>query len=623
MGFIGNLAGITLVLAICGLLFVEEVGVPLPFAPGDLVLALGGIAVAGGRVNPLMLVAATLVAINVGAMIGREVTALLGWDRLMKIARPLHAERPLERAAQVLRRGGWRTVFTARLIPGLRVYTTQIAGITGVPRSTFLAGLVPSSVVYVGGFVGLGAAFGRPIIALIEASTHQAVLAVLALVVIIGTLLWLRLALRRTLESLAIGGWRGPFHLRLDALELTALPLCLGINFAGHAIAVGLKLPVFMDSIGTILAGVVAGPWVGGSLGVLSNLLSSNTFDPIAASYAVVSFAVGFAAGLSRYLDWRRRASGWVLLWVVMVAISALLSTPINFLVAGGQSGVPFGDGIYAGLAPHLPRALAAFIGELAVDAPDKLIAVTAALWIAQAIARQPAQPAEAVDFDLREPFTFVFRTPRWRRRLLAGVLCFASAWLLLPGLLLLGYLVQLSRDVRVGETALPRWDRRWHKLKEGFAVAVLFGLWSLPGIGLSIAGGILTDPNVEASVGPVGATVGDVLSALGNVWLFLVLVIQVPVWAEYVRGGFRAALSVRAIALRLGVNPSLTVVVAALTVILLVIGVTGLVALVVGVVVTLTYMSFAWAYLAGLYARVTDRIAMTAPSPGVNLGAS
>ena len=196
MPSIENLGGMALILAICALLFVEELGVPLPFAPGDIVLAIGGIAVAGGRVNPVLLVGLTLVAIIVGAALGREVTALLGWDRLMKIARPLHADKPLGRAAQLLRRGGWRTVFTARLLPGLRVYTTQMAGVTGVRRSTFLAGLVPSAVVYVAGFVGLGAAFGRPILALIHASQHQVLLGVLALAVAIALVLLIRIGMR-------------------------------------------------------------------------------------------------------------------------------------------------------------------------------------------------------------------------------------------------------------------------------------------------------------------------------------------------------------------------------------------------------------------------------------------
>src|SRR2546421_3905280 len=135
-----GLDGTTLVVAITILMFVEEVGVPLPFAPGDLVLAVGGIAVAGGRVNPILLVSAVAISVTLGAIIGRAVAELLGWDRLMRIAQPLHARGALERAAGLLQRGGWRTGFTARLLPRVRVYTTQGARVRRVALSALVAG---------------------------------------------------------------------------------------------------------------------------------------------------------------------------------------------------------------------------------------------------------------------------------------------------------------------------------------------------------------------------------------------------------------------------------------------------------------------------------------------------
>jgi len=109
ISWVQALEGPALVAVICGLMFIEETGVPLPFAPGDLILALGGIAVAGGRVNPVLLVAAVAVSITVGALIGRGAAALLGWERLMRIAEPLRARGPLERAAGMLQRGGHRS----------------------------------------------------------------------------------------------------------------------------------------------------------------------------------------------------------------------------------------------------------------------------------------------------------------------------------------------------------------------------------------------------------------------------------------------------------------------------------------------------------------------------------
>ncbi len=133
--WVQGLDGTTLIVVICVLMFIEETGIPLPFAPGDLVLAIGGIAVAGGRVNPALLVGAVAVTITLGAIIGWGVAEFLAWERLMRVAEPLHARGPLERAAGLLQRGGWRAVFTARLIPGLRVYTTQVAGVSRMPTA--------------------------------------------------------------------------------------------------------------------------------------------------------------------------------------------------------------------------------------------------------------------------------------------------------------------------------------------------------------------------------------------------------------------------------------------------------------------------------------------------------
>src|SRR2546421_2530796 len=295
MAWVQGLEGTTLIVVICALMFIEERGVPVPFAPGDIVLAIVGIAVAGGRVNPAVFVAAISITITVGAIVGREAAELLGWERLMKVAEPLHARGALERAAGLLQRGGWRAVFTARLIPGLRVYTSQVAGVSRMPRLTFLRGLLPANAVYIGAFTGLGAAFGRPILTLIHEAEHQLLIAILLIAGVGGVFLLTRAPARRTLASLQAAGWTGPLKLSLDSVGVVLILACLGLDFAGHAIAVTFGLPLFLDSIGTVLAGVVAGPWVGGSVGFISNLVSSNTVDPIAAPYGGVSFAVCFS----------------------------------------------------------------------------------------------------------------------------------------------------------------------------------------------------------------------------------------------------------------------------------------------------------------------------------------
>jgi energy-coupling factor transport system substrate-specific component len=557
------------------------------------------------------------ISITVGAITGRAVAELLGWDRLMRIAEPLHARGPLERAAGLLQRGGWRTVFTARLIPGLRVYTTQVAGVSRVPLQTFVAGLLPANAVYIAAFVGLGAAFGRPILALIQLAEHQLLIALLIVVALVGAFLLTRAPARRMLASLQAAGWTGPLRFNLGSVGVALILGSLGLNFAGHAIAVTLGLPLFLDSIGTVLAGVVGGPWVGGSVGFVSNLVSSNTVDPIAAPYGIVSFAVGFAAGLARYLNWQKRVSGWVALWLMTFVIATLVSTPLNFVISGGKSNVAVGDAIYAALSgAHIPRIIAAVLGEAAIDLPDKLITVVAALLIAQGLpVPRPTQASAAADLDLGEAVTFVVRSDRWIRKLLAGAACLLFVWLVIPFLLLTGYSVKISRAVYAGSRELPAWDHRWRMIKEGFRFIVIIAIWSIPAVLLSIPAEIVSSLQAELAPSSFAAasTVAGLISALGSVWGLVVLLLEPAIISQYLDRGFLGALNPASVIRRVRVNLALSLVVGALIVALSTIGLIGVAALVIGVLVTFPYASFISAYLAGRYAQLTQPSALGA----------
>ena len=140
---------------------ISETGIPIPFAPGDLLLIIAGVAIASDTVDAGPMVSALLLATILGAMVGREVFAAVGRPALMKAADALRFRPALERATHVLRRRGAPAVFIGRLVPGLRISTTQVAGVSKMPRLTFAAGLIPSVVIYIAIFVGLGALAGQ------------------------------------------------------------------------------------------------------------------------------------------------------------------------------------------------------------------------------------------------------------------------------------------------------------------------------------------------------------------------------------------------------------------------------------------------------------------------------
>lgn len=185
--------------------------------------------------------------------------------------------------------------------------------------------------------------------------------------------------------------WLNAFKFRLNTLGIVLIPVCIGIDWAGRSIDKALSLPLFLDSIGTVLGGLLAGPWVGAISGFVANFINAGTVDPIAAWYSIVSVGIGFAAGIAGYLGWQRRLpGGWIGLWLLIFLVASLISTPINIGLFAGQSGVWFGDGIYAALVKaHFPTWIAAYFDEASIDIVDKLIAVLVAILIYQGLPRR------------------------------------------------------------------------------------------------------------------------------------------------------------------------------------------------------------------------------------------
>jgi hypothetical protein len=119
---------------------------------------------------------------------------------------------------------------------------------------------------------------------------------------------------------------------------IVLMPIAIAINvILGQTVAAALKIPIYLDSIGTILVGALAGPIPGALTGMLSNLLWTYVLPPpfhsdFAAPFAITAVVIGLLAGVAgRAGVFRprpdRRAGELIIAGVVALLVTGGLAT--------------------------------------------------------------------------------------------------------------------------------------------------------------------------------------------------------------------------------------------------------------------------------------------------------
>lgn len=91
---------------------------------------------------------------------------------------------------------------------------------------------------------------------------------------------------------------------QFDTRTIVLIPIAIAINIIlGQTVSAALKVPVYLDSIGTILVGVLAGPIAGALTGGLANLiwtyiLPAPFHSDYAAPFFIVAVEIGLLAGV-------------------------------------------------------------------------------------------------------------------------------------------------------------------------------------------------------------------------------------------------------------------------------------------------------------------------------------
>jgi membrane-associated protein len=256
---------------VCALLFLEEAGLPIPVAPGEVVLIGAGILVASGSTPIWLMAPLAYLAVICGVLTGYAWARRIGPKRVHALAARLHAGGPYDRAAARLRAASPLQIAASRLLPGLRVYTSLVAGAVGLNLGRFMVGVLPASALWVVTFMGLGLFVGSPVERLLgrfEAYGLRAAVVVIVVLVWVVAARWMPAAKPGTAADPGRGRWRlaVAFGLDLVAVSCAAGALSLFTNLAGGD-SDALAFVAAMFTILGVLYLVVARQTVGYTLG--------------------------------------------------------------------------------------------------------------------------------------------------------------------------------------------------------------------------------------------------------------------------------------------------------------------------------------------------------------------
>ncbi len=124
-----------------------------------------------------------------------------------------------------------------------------------------------------------------------------------------------------------------------STITLALMAVAIVLNIVLGQVVSLLKLPIFLDSIGTVLVALLAGPWAGGLTGLLTNLIWGLISDPVAAAFAPVAMIIGIVAGLcAKYGLFKKWWQAIISGAIITLALS-IVAIPIRVYMFGGVTG--------------------------------------------------------------------------------------------------------------------------------------------------------------------------------------------------------------------------------------------------------------------------------------------
>lgn len=181
-------------------------------------------------------------------------------------------------------------------------------------------------------------------------------------------------------------------------LIVTLIPVCVALNIVGGYIASALRLPVYLDMIGTAISAIVLGPWWGALVGVLTNTGGALISGPTTLPFFIVNVVGALLWGYGvRSWGLGRTIPRFFLLNIIVAVACTIVAAPIIVLVFGGATGngADALTGTFLAVGQNLVGSVLS--SNILTSLADKIIGGFVALAIIEALPKSLTQNVDIV----------------------------------------------------------------------------------------------------------------------------------------------------------------------------------------------------------------------------------
>ena len=167
----------------------------------------------------------------------------------------------------------------------------------------------------------------------------------------------------------------GVVNMKFTTAKIAMVAMAICINYIGGQLALALHLPIYLDSIGTILIGAMFGPPFGVLPPMISGILMAFTGDIYSLYFAPVGMILGLTAG---FVLKRIHSVGFMLLLSAFLITlpGTIVCAIINAILFGGVTSS--GSSAIVAALSHTPLGLtgAIFVVQIFTDYLDRVISL-------------------------------------------------------------------------------------------------------------------------------------------------------------------------------------------------------------------------------------------------------